>query len=71
MAHGADNVSDREPLQVGKTVGAAHLICNASPRADSWFAPAEPADLIDINPSEQSNAFYSDFRTIERLEHLG
>jgi hypothetical protein len=34
-AHGASNVSDREPLQVGKTVGAAHLICNASPRAAS------------------------------------
>ena len=31
-AHGADNVSNREPLQVGKTVGAAYLICNASPR---------------------------------------
>ena len=70
MAHGADNVSDREPLEVGKTVGAAHLICNASPRADSWFAPAEPADLIDINPSEQSNAFYSGSGTIDRLEHL-
>ena len=31
MAHGADNVSNREPLQVGKTVGAAYLIRNASP----------------------------------------
>jgi hypothetical protein len=35
MAHGADNVNDREPPQVGKTVGAAHLICNAPPRAAS------------------------------------
>jgi len=32
MSHGADNVSNREPPQVGKTVGAAYLICNASPR---------------------------------------
>jgi len=26
MAHGADNVSNREPLLVGKTVGAAYLM---------------------------------------------
>jgi hypothetical protein len=73
MAHRADNVSNREPLQIGKTVGAAYLICNASlRRAASWFAPAEPVDFIDINPSEQSNAFYSGgSRTIDRLEHLG
>jgi hypothetical protein len=32
MAHRADNVSNGEPLQVGKTVGAAYLMCNASPR---------------------------------------
>ena len=73
MAHGADNVSNREPLQVGKTVGAAYVISNASPRrAASYFAPAEPFDVIDINQSEQSNASNpGGSRTIDRLERLG
>jgi hypothetical protein len=63
---------NRESLQVGKTVGAAYLICNASaPRSRFLVRPGEPVDLIDINPSEQSNAFYSGSRTIDRLEHLG
>ena len=73
MAHGADNVSNREPLQVGKTVGAAYFISNASPRrAASYFAPAEPFDIIDINPSEQSDASNSgSSRTVDRHERLG
>jgi hypothetical protein len=73
MAHGADNVSNREPLQLGKPVGAPYLISNASPRrAASCFAPAEPFDITDINPLEQSNASNSGgSRTIDRLEHLG
>jgi hypothetical protein len=39
MAHRADIVSNREPLQVGKTIGAAYMICNASPRRAASYSP--------------------------------